>query len=97
MLGEFTPKICEAVRGQLDEEAGLVPARGVLTEDDLALSVIDLADFARAVAFVPALLEAERVDVETKRAVDVANEENRARVPPVNNLASHCLLRHSVS
>jgi hypothetical protein len=97
MLGELTPKICEPVRGQLDEEAAPISARSILTEDDLALSVIDLSDFARAVAFVPALLEAERVDVETKRAVDVANEENRARVPPVNDLASHCLLRHSSS
>ena len=96
-LAELTPKICEPVRGQLYEEASPVSARDVLTVDDLALSVIDLADFARAIAFMPALLEAEHVDLKTKRAVDVANEENRARVPPVNNLASYCLLRHSSS
>ena len=43
---------------------------------------------------MPALLEAEHVDVETQRAVHVGNEENRARVPPVNNLATYGLLRH---
>ena len=92
-LDELTAKICEPVRGQLDEQARLVSARDVLTEDDLAFSPSDLADLARAVTFMPTLLEAEHVDVETKRAVHVGNEEDRARVPPVDNLSSHSLLR----
>src|SRR5437879_11448384 len=54
-------KICKPFRGQLDEQARLVSAPGVLAEDDLAFSAIDLADFARAVALMPTLFEAEQV------------------------------------
>jgi hypothetical protein len=38
---------------------------------------LNLADAARAVAFMPTLLEAEHVDLETKRADYVGNEEDR--------------------
>src|SRR5437016_10537878 len=44
---------------------------------------------------MPTFFEAEHVDVEMKRAVHVRNEEHRTRVPPVNNLGFHGLLRHS--
>src|SRR5437867_3203410 len=87
-------KICKPLRGELDEQARFVSAHGILAEDDLAFSAIDLADFARAVAFMPTLFEAEHVDVETKCAVHVGDEEHRARVPAVNNLISHGLLCH---
>src|SRR5213080_2871678 len=93
-LDDFTTKICQPFRGQLDEQARLVSAPGVFAEDDLAFSAIDLADFARAVACMPVLFEAEQVDVETKCAVHVGDEEYRARVPAVNNLISHGLLCH---
>jgi hypothetical protein len=88
-------KICKPFRGQLDEQARLVSAHGVLAKDNLAFSAIDLADFARAVTFMPTLFEAEHVDVETKCTVHVGDEEHRARVPAVNNLISHGLLCHS--
>src|SRR6266496_1154211 len=94
-LGEFTAKVCEPVRGQLDEQARLASTRGVLAEDDLAFAAIDLADRARAVAFMPAPFEAEHVDVETNGAVHVGDEEDRARVPPVNRWAARGLLRHA--
>jgi hypothetical protein len=65
----------------------------VLTEDDFAISAIDLADCSRAVGFMPALLEAEHVDIETKSTVYVGDEEDRARVPA--SLVCHSSLRHS--
>src|SRR6267378_6377234 len=88
-------KICKPFRGQLDEQARPVSARGVLAEDDLAFSVTDLADFARTVTFMPALFEAEHLDVEMKSAVHIGDEEHRARIPAVNNLICHGLLCHS--
>ena len=48
-LEELTAKIVEPVCGQLDEQAPFVATRCVLTENDLALSVIDLADLSCAV------------------------------------------------
>src|SRR4030088_2859638 len=87
-------KIGKALPGQLDEQARLAAARGVLAEDDLAFSVIDLADRTRAVTLMPTLFEAEHVDVEAKCAVHVGNEDHRARVPAVNNLIFHGLVRH---
>src|SRR5205814_4759755 len=74
-------------------ETGLVAACCVLTEDDLAFSVIDLADLARAVACVPALFKAEHVDVEARRSVHVGNKKHRARVPSMD-LISYRLLCH---
>src|SRR5437667_11380763 len=44
---------------------------------------------------MPTLLEAEQIDVEMKRAVHVGNEEHRTRIPPLNNVVVHGLLRHS--
>jgi hypothetical protein len=74
-LGELTAKICESLGSQLDKQASSVPTRGILAEDDLTLSVIDLADLSCAVAFVPTLFEAERLDVEARRAIHVRHEE----------------------
>src|SRR5882724_3903910 len=91
-VDDFTAKLGKPVLGQLDEEPGLVSARGVLAENDLAFSTIHLADVARAVTFMPTLLESEPLKVEIKRAVHVGNEEHRARVPPLNHLAFHGLL-----
>jgi hypothetical protein len=93
-LDDLTAKIRKPLRGQLDEQARLVSALGVLAEDDLAFSVIDLADRARAVAFMPSLFEAEQVDEETNCAVHVGDDEHRTRVPAVNHLIAHGLLRH---
>ncbi len=70
-------KICKPLRGQLDEQARLVSSHGVLAEDDLAFSATDLADFARAVTFMPTLFEAEHVDVETK-----CRGSHRRRIAP---------------
>ena len=46
------------------------------------------------IAFVPTLFEAERLDVEARRAIHVRHEEDRPGVPPVNSLASRGVLRH---
>jgi len=97
LLEEVTAKRGEPVCGQLDKQAPFVAARCVFTENDLALSVIDLADLPGAVACMPSLVEAKPVDVEANRAVHVGNEENRARVPPVNRLTSRGLLCHCAS
>src|SRR6185312_11756327 len=85
-LDKFTTQFCKGGRRQLDEQAAPVSARGVFTENDLAFAAADLADLARAIAFMPTLLEAEHVDVELKRAVHIGDEKNRARVPPVSSL-----------
>src|SRR3982074_1307623 len=76
-LDDFTAKLRKPVQGQLNEQPRPVFTRGVLAEDDLAFSAIDLADLARAVAFMPTLLEAEHVDVETKRPVHLDDAEHR--------------------
>jgi hypothetical protein len=52
-LAELTAKILESGRCELDEQAPPVAPRRVLAEDDLALTVIDLADRSGAVACVP--------------------------------------------
>jgi hypothetical protein len=54
---QVAPEIREALDGQLDEEAPLVPARRVLTEDDLAIAASDLTDRAGTIAYVPTHLE----------------------------------------
>jgi hypothetical protein len=41
-----------------------------------------LADLARAVVLMPALLEAEHFDIEPNGTVHVSNEEHGKRVPP---------------
>ena len=46
---------------------------------------------------MPSFLEAERVDIETSRAIHVGNEKDRACVPPVNSLASRGVVRHTHS
>src|SRR4051812_35407832 len=73
-LEELTAEIGEPVRGQLDEQAPFVSTCCVLTENDLALSVIDLAHVSGAIATMPSLLEAEHVDVKANRAVHVGDE-----------------------
>src|SRR6185437_8579112 len=92
-LGHLTPKIREPVGRQLDEQPRLVLARVVLAEDDLTIAASELTDAARAVTFVPLFLEAEQVDVEVQRALDVGDEEDRARVPPMSRLIGHGCLR----
>jgi hypothetical protein len=52
-LAELTAKILESGRCELDEQAPPVAPHRVLAEDDLALTVIDLADRSGAVACVP--------------------------------------------
>ena len=47
---ELTAKISESLRSQLDKQASSVSPRRVFAEDDLALSVIDLADLSCTVA-----------------------------------------------
>ena len=54
-LDELTAKVCESLRSQLDKQACSVSTRCVLTEDDLALSMIDLANRSCTVRFVPTL------------------------------------------
>src|SRR5438876_4912397 len=85
-LSEFPPKMRERVRSQLDEQPSPVAARIIFAEDDLTFTAIDLADSSCTVALVPTLLEPERVDVETQRAVDVSHEEHWPRIPAVNRL-----------
>jgi hypothetical protein len=70
---------------KLDEQPGFAPARAVLAENDLAFAAIYLADPSCAIACMPALLEAQHVDVEMEGAVHVCDEEDRARVPPVSS------------
>ena len=93
-LDYFTAKRGEPIGCQFNEQARLVSSRGMLAKYDLASRAIDLADLARAVALVPALLEAEHVDVEPKCSVHVSNEEHGTRVPPVSDLLSDGCLGH---
>src|SRR6185437_8992193 len=93
-LDKFTTQFCKGGRRQLDEQTSPVSACGVLAENDLAFTATDLADLARATAFMPTLLEAEHVDVELKRAAHIGDEKNWARVPPVSSLAWHGSFPH---
>src|SRR6185312_2528188 len=93
-LDKFTTQFCKGNRRQLDEEASPVFACGVLAENDLAFAATHLADLARAIAFMPTLLEAEHVDIEPKRAVHIGDEQNRARVPSVSSLVWHDSFPH---
>src|SRR5437764_9037900 len=43
---------------------------------------------------MPALLEAEHIDIEVERALDIGNVEDGTRVPSVKRLAARSLLRH---
>ena len=95
-LGEFPPKIRERVRSQFDEQPSPVAARRLLAENDLTFTAIDLADPSGTVALVPTLLEPERTDVETQRAVHVSHEEDWPRVPAMNRLAA-AVVCHSAS
>src|SRR5688500_19419424 len=74
-LSELPAKIGQPLGGQLDEQPSPVASFRILTENDLALSAVDLAHGSCAVVGMPALLEAEHVDVEANRAVHVGDEE----------------------
>jgi hypothetical protein len=93
-LYELTAKICESLRSQLNKQASSISTRCVFTEDDLALSMIDLANLSCTVRFMPTLFEAEHLHVEASRAIHVGDEEDWACVPSVNNLASRSVLCH---
>src|SRR6185437_13173894 len=95
-LAELADKISMCLGGQLDEQAPSVAAGCVFTEDDLALTVINLTDRSSAVPCVPAFLEAEEVHIEASRALHVGNEENGPRVPAVSRVASRCVFHRSL-
>ena len=101
-IDELPVKFGKATPSQLDEKPCPVTACGILAENQLALSTIDLRDFARAVALMPALFEAEHVDVETNGAVNVRDKQHGPRVPPMHRLiwlgfVWHCLFRMSLA
>src|SRR5690606_25009875 len=69
----------------------------ILAENDLTLTVTDLADGTGAVVRVPVLFEAEHVDVEACGAGDVGDEEDRAGIPAVGGLACRGIRGHGSS
>lgn len=89
VLSELTPKVGESIRGELHVQARSISPLAVFAEDDLAFAMIDLTDGPGAVALMPTLLKAKHVDIKANRAVQFRDEENRARIPPMNSLASH--------
>src|SRR5579871_2384354 len=94
-LGDFPPNLRKSLRGQFHEQARLAASRGIFAKDDLASRAIHLADSARSVALMPALLEAEQVDVEPQRAVHVGNKEHGTCVPPMSDLLCDGCLGHA--
>src|SRR5688572_23745793 len=85
-LEQLAPEICQTCGSELNEQARLVGARRILTQDDLTLAAVHLTHGSRAVRFVPGFLEAQHVDIESDCAIDVSDEEDRPRVPSVNRL-----------
>ncbi len=89
-LSKLTAKFGEPGRRELDEQAALLSTSGILAEDDLALTAIDLADPTGAVGFMPRLHEAEHADVKADGAVDVGHVEDGTRIPFVDLIAHGC-------
>jgi hypothetical protein len=92
VLDELTPKVGESIRGELHVQPRAISPRVVFAKDNLSLAMIDLTNGPDAVTLVPTLLKAKHIDVKTHRAVQFRNEENRARIPPMNSLVTHGLL-----
>jgi hypothetical protein len=71
-------------------------SRGILAKDDLASCAIDLTHLARAITFMPTLLEAKFVDIEPQSTVHVNDEKHGTRVPAVRDYFSNGCLGHVV-
>src|SRR5262245_60307309 len=90
-FGDLPTELSQCLWIQLDEQTPSVSSRGIMAQDDLALSAVDLADRL----FVPRFLESELIEVEAERSLDVGYEEYGSRVPLVGNLGLSGWLVHA--
>ena len=97
MLGESPLQVDERGQSQLDEQPPAARPRRIFAQDNLAATAGDLADPSCTVAFVPTLLEPERVDVEMQSSFHVSHEEYRPRIPAMNRLTAWVSFRHRIS
>jgi hypothetical protein len=78
-LRELPAKLIEAIRGQRHKQPAFVSAHGIFTQDDFALSTVDLTDGPLAVGFMSSFFETQLVEVKAEGALHVGHDGLDAR------------------